>query len=208
MNGWLICLLVLLGLWLLGSIRLGGDVEYSQGGVVIRVRVGPVPVQIYPGKQKAEPGDRGGAFSFIRKKKGKSDLADTPKAGGSVERFKRYFSLGCEAAGALKRRIRVDALRLDLLVAGEDPAKAALLFGRANGALGMLWPVLEQNFDVRDHQFRVGINFQQQKPSIYGFAAFSAPLRRLLSFAIRYGIKFLQLQKDLNRSAVTKKEAI
>ena len=203
MNWWQIGLLVLLLLWLLGRIRLGGDVEYSAEGLRARVRFGVFHLTVFPMKKKPE-----------EKKKPKEKKAKPPektkkaKRGGGLERFKRYVSLGCEAAGALKRRIRIDDLKLDLLMAGEDAYKAAMGFGHVNAVLGMLWPLLDQNFEVKSHRFRTAVDFRKPKPEIYAYAAFSARIGQLISFAIRYGIKFFMLLRAAKKPAATKKEAI
>ena len=189
MTWWQICLLILAIFWLLGRVRLGGDVEYSVDGLRARVRLGAFHLVVFPVKKKEKKQKE----EKPKEKKPKPPKEKKPKQGGGLERFKRYVSLGCEAAGALKRRIRIDDLKLDLLMAGEDAYKVAMGFGNANAALGMLWPLLDQNFEVKDHRFRTAVDFLKQKPEIYAFAAFSARIGQLISFLIRYGIRFFML---------------
>lgn len=206
MSWWQISLLVLFFIWLLGRIRVGGDVEYSAEGLRARIRLGIFHLTVFPLKKKPRKAEQKGTKP--KEKKTKPSKEKKPKQGGSLGRFKGYVSLGCEAAGALKRRIRIDDLKLDLLMAGEDAYQVAMGFGHANAVLGMLWPLLDQNFEVKDHRFRTGVDFLKPKPEIYAFAAFSARIGQLISFAIRYGIKFFILMRANKQSAIKKKEAI
>ena len=181
---------VILALFLLGLIRLGGGVKYSQDGLYIRLRVGKLSFLVYPRKKKERPPKP--PKEKPREEKPKEEKPKSEK-GGSLELVKGILPLVCQAAGELKRKIRIDTLWLELTVAADNAASAAMGYGYANMALGMLWPLLEQNFEIKDPRISTQVNFQTDAPTIYINAALSLRLGQLVSFSLRFGWKFLRL---------------
>lgn len=180
---------VALGLFLLGLIRLGGAAEYSEEGLSVKFRIGQLRFRVFPVREKKEKK----APKKKKKKKPQEEKAPKAKRGGPLELVKRYLPLICEAAGELKRKIRIDQLYLDLVIASGSASGTAMAFGYSNMALGMIWPLIEQNFDVRDPRIRTGADFSAQSTWVYINAAFSARLGQLVSFALRFGWKFLRI---------------
>lgn len=203
---------ILLILFLLGLVRVGGGGEYSAQGFTAWLRLGPFRIKAFPLKEKTKKKQ-----AKKRKEKKPSKAKKTqpeapkaaeekPKKGGALAQVKEFLPLICEAAGALKRRIRIDKLNLDYTLAGkEDAAAAAMSFGYSNAAVGMILALFEQNFDVKERRVRTAVDFNADSPKIYVYAAISARLGQLVSFALRFGWKFLMVyQKTKN----PKKEAI
>lgn len=182
--------IILLILFLIGMIRVGGIAEYSAGGLLVWIRAGLFKVQIIPGKKKG-------------KKKPKPKKEEKPKPekveesgerkGGPLHLVKVYLPLVCEAAGELLHRIRIDTLYLDFISGAREAASAAMTLGYSNLALGMLWPLIDHTFEVKEHRIRTGVDFDAESPTVCGKAAFSARIGQLVSFALRFGIKFLKL---------------
>lgn len=194
---------VVLVLFLLGSIRVGGGGEYSADGAQAWVKVGPFHIRVFPLREKKERSKKKKAEKA--QPKPKKEPEEKPKQGGTFVLIKEYLPLICEAAGVLKRHIRIDELMLDYTLAGkEDAAAAAMNFGYSNAAVGMILALFEQNFDVKTRRVRTAVDFNADSPKIYVYAAISAQLGQLVSFALRFGWKFLMYQKTKN----PKKEAI
>lgn len=200
---------VVLVLFLLGRIRLGGEAEYSSAGFFVKVRAGWFRFRVFPlkGEKKEKPAKPQKAKPSAHKT-GKPKEAPEPRKGGSLELIKRLLPLACEAAGELKRKIRIDRLYLDLTVASADAAGTAMAYGYANMALGMLWPLIEQNFEVKDPKLHTGVDFTAQSPAVYLNAAFSARLGQLVSFGLRFGWKALRIYLQSRGNKKTQKEAI
>lgn len=195
---------LLLLLCLLGLVRVGGGAEYSDRGFFVRVKIGIISIQVYPfpnkKKEKRPKKEK-------NKKKQSADATPTKKKGGSLARLRYYLPLVGEAAGMLKQRIRIDKLYLDLLIATRDAADTALAYGYANMILGILWPVLEENFEVCDHRIQTGVDFDTDSPTVYVEAAFSARIGQLFSLGCRLGWKFLKIYREEKRKNL-QKEAI
>lgn len=188
--------IILLILFLIGLVRVGGIAEYSMDGLRVWIRAGLFRLRIIPGGKtdKKKP----------PKKKKQPKPPSTPqpqsppeepkkKKGGPLHLVKLYLPLVCEAAGELLHRIRIDTLYLDFISGAREAYNAAMTLGYTNIALGMLWPLIDQNFEVKDHRIRTGVDFEADSPTVYGKAAFSARIGQLVSFALRFGIKFLKL---------------
>lgn len=198
---------VVLTLFLLSLVRLGGGVKYSQDGLYVRLRVGRLSFLVYP-RRKKEKGDPPKAPKEKPGEKPKPGPEKEREHGGPLELVKRYLPLVCEAAGELKRKIRVDTLWLELTMAGENAAAAAMAYGYANMALGMLWPLLEQNFEIRDPRVNTRVEFETSAPTVYINAALSLRLGQLVSFTLRFGWKFLRLYLQTRPGVKSQKEAI
>lgn len=193
---------IALALFLLGLIRVGGGGEYSAQGLTAWIKLGPFQIKVFPRKKKEKKPSK----AKRSPSKAQKPAEEKPKSGGALTRVKEFLPLICEAAGALKRRIRIDKLYLDYTLAGkEDAASAAMNFGYSNAAVGMILPLFEQNFEVKDRRVRTAVDFNADSPKIYIYAVISARLGQLVSFALRFGWKFLMVyQKTKN----PKKEAI
>ncbi len=204
---------LLLAVFLLGRIRVGGEAEYEETGLLVKARVGFLHFQIFPLKKKREKTEKKKKPSRKKKessaeKKKEPEPPPKEKKGGPLELVKRWLPLVCEAAGELKRRIRIDKLYLDLTIASGDAAGTAMAYGYANMALGMLWPVIEQNFEVRDPKLRTGVDFTGRSAAVYIAAVFSARLGQLCSFGLRFGWKFLRIYWKTRPRTKSQKEAI
>ncbi len=195
-----IAAVIVLVLFLLSLVRLGGNVTYGEAGVTVRIRFGAFQIQVLPRKTKGEKKEK--------EPQKKTEKKPEKKKGGSISLLKRVLPLVGEAAGELKRRIRIDRLYLDFISGGEDAAGAAMAYGYANMAVGMIWPILENNFDVRDRCIRTAVDFSAPGHTIYIDAAFSARLGQLVSFALRFGWKFLRAYLEEKRNKNMRKEAV
>ena len=204
MSGWMVCLIILAVLMLLAMVRVGGAAEFSAGGMIVWVRAGGFRWKVYPKKKRKEKETR----KARKAKPEKEGEAPRHKPGGAIETLRRFLPLIGEAAGELKRRIRIDTLHLDFVAAAPDAAMAAMAFGGANAAVGMIWPIFEQNFDIRDHRIRTTVDFQAGKPMVYLYAAFSGRIGQFVSFGARYAVKCLRIYQSGKRPANTQKEAI
>lgn len=193
---------ILLALFLLGLIRVGGGGEYSAQGLTAWLKLGPFQIKVFPLKKKKEKR----AEAKKAQPKPQKPTKEKPKQGGALARVREFLPLICEAAGALKRRIRIDKLYLDYTLPGKvDAAAAAMSFGYSNAAVGMILPLFEQNFDVKERRVRTAVDFNADSPKIYVYTVISARLGQLVSFALRFGWKFLMIyQKTKNPT----KEAI
>lgn len=195
---------IALALILIGQIRVGAAAEYSEAGLLLSLRAGPFRVQLYPVKTRARkkekkpkppsrhPADSGAA---AQKKSGKD----------TVKLALRFVPLLGEAAGRFKRKIQIDRLTLHVIWAASDPAAAAMGYGAGNAALGMIRPVIEHNFKVKDRDLRVDVDFERQKPEFAAQAQATLTIAQGVALAVCLGWKALKLFLGIRREQKNQK---
>ena len=185
MGLWIALGLILL-LGLLSQVRLGAAVDYDGGGLQVRLRLGLLRLRVYP----------------LRQRKGRDRKKEAPPAppqppsggaprGGSLALLREVLPIIAEAAGRLRRRLRVDRLALDVRLAAPDPAAAALSFGGANAALGILVPLLERSLDIRSREIRTAVDFQRKAPSADLHVVLTLTIGQGLALAFHLGRRAL-----------------
>lgn len=205
MTVWIVLGAIAAALVLLSLARVGGTVEYSRSGVLIRLRAGPLRIRVYPPRPKKADGQE--KPKRVKKKPKPEEEQPEPKPGGQLGPLKAALPVVADAAGQLRRKVRVDRLLLDVTAAASDPAAAALAFGGVNAAIGMIWPLLENNFNIGDRRIRTRVDFNLTEPEIYLYGSFSLRLGQAAALALRLGIRFLKLWSGRNQEQ-TKKEAV
>lgn len=183
---------VVLVLFLIGQIRVGGQAEFNAEGFFLWVRLGKIKIKILPAKPKEETAEK--PKKKKRPKKPKKEKEPTPlpeKVGGALEYAKELLPVALEAAGGLLRGLRVDVLRLELTAGSPDPADAAMVYGQANAALGALWVPLTKAFKVKDGSARVKLDFDAPGMTVYGAAGLSIKIGAVVLISLRAGSKAL-----------------
>lgn len=191
---------IVLLLILFSFVRLGTVVEYSAEGLVIRVRVGLFRFTVYPMKKK----EKKSKARKAKEKQARETEEEAPKTGGTLSAFREVLPQIANVLGQFKRKLQVDKLYLDYTAAASDPAAAALAFGRANAAVGMIWPVFEQNLNVKERRIRTYVDFHQAEPVIYVLVACSLTIGQMIALAIGALKVFLQFRNQQKKQ----KEAV
>ncbi len=212
MTVFLVLCAVLAVFWLLGRLRLGALARYDEDGLRVRIIAGPLRLTLFPAKPRSEEEKARQREKKKRsqekkaRKKARDDAKkrekdakwrqqhpeeEPEKKGGALLPVAKLLPLVAEAGGALRRRIRVDELTLHLTWASGDAMETALGYGRANAVMGMIWPLVDQNFTVKKHDLGVAVDFTADSPTIMCQAALTMRLGQLVSFALRLGSKFL-----------------
>mgnify|MGYP007003801905 CR=1 FL=1 len=207
MTFWKVLLIILLVLWLISLIRIGGRVSYGEAGLFAAALAGPFRIQILPAKpKKKKPGKK--------PKKEKPPVAEKhkkePEEGqpGALSRLMKLLPVVGQACGALKRKIRIDDLDLELIWGGSDPAAIALGYGQANAVLGMIWPIFDHNFKVKHHSFQIGLDYDRPAPAVEVRAAVTLTVGQIFALGIRYGVKVLITWVKSGKTHRKKQEAL
>ena len=144
--GILLALLLLLAVALLIPVKV--RFSYDQGDMALTVRYGPVRRRLFPPPEKDR--DKSPEEKPPRKKKekkAKKEKTKKPKAKINMEQILYALEKLPPILGRALRRtgrsIRVTPLKAYVLVAGNDPADTARLYGRLEAAVGAGLPVLE-----------------------------------------------------------------
>lgn len=200
MTFWIVLVGVLLALWLLGRIRVGAAAAYSEAGFFLSVKAGPAHIQILPApapkKEKTPKKPKKTATQPVA-----ADGAAKPKRNvkDTVSVVLRFLPLVGEAAGRFKRKIRIDYIKLHIIWGASDPAAAAKGYGAGNAAMGILWPVVEHNFKVKERDLHVDVDFDRTKPEFVGEARITITIGQCFSLALILGMKALKIYLGIRR---------
>lgn len=207
MNGWMVLGCVVLALVLLTLVPLGARGQYSREGFRLDVVVGPVTIGVYPKAKKHKPPKK-------KKEENKEEPQQEPAPKksklslGAWHTFRRYLPLICEAAGELRRKIVVRKLNIHLVWADKDPASAAIGYGMIHGVIGGVWNLIDHNFRVKDHKFVVDLDYEKKEPQVQMQTVLTLTVGQLISFGIRYGMKFIAMQREDRKKTENSKEVI
>lgn len=191
MTGWLIAGGVLLLLVLLGQIRLGVAAGCPEDGAFyLSLRIGPFRFKLLPARKKSEAPQKSKKPPKGKKKKKmrKGHEQKKPTAGRRADMLSlalRIVPPAAKAAGRMLRKIRIDRLEMHLIWAADDPASAATGYGKAQAAMGILWPPLEHNFRVKERDLTVDVDFDRAKPVLIAHMQMTLTLGQMLSFGLR-----------------------
>ena len=211
--GWLITLGVVT---LLAVLPLGVSVNYDAVGAVVRVIAGPLKITVFPlpkkekkekkkktPKQKAKSGETAAPApeepkppqppAPSKEKKSKEEK------GGSLLDFLPLVKLVFRFLGDFRRKLRLDNLRVKLIMAADDPCDLAVNYGRIWAAVGNLLPQLERIFVIKKRDIEVACDFTASETLIIARLDVTITLGRLLAlvfgYAIRALIQFLKIMK-------------
>ena len=165
-------IIIIVIILLLALLRFGVTVEYSADGVSLTARVGPLPIRIFPRKEKPGKAAKVKKEKKAKKKKKKEEKPKEKKP-GKLQTFLDLLAAVKKTLGRLRRRLLIKNLTVHLTTGGEDPSKTAMIFGAASAAFGAFTPMLENTFRIRRRDFRASADFDAAEACIYVKAAIS-----------------------------------
>lgn len=231
-----VLLIVLLVLLILLLIPFGGAARYDQDGFAAWVKVLCFRFKVFPRKkgkkkkakkEKSPPQESAGnqdkAEAKPQKKPGKKETASPKKdagngdkaastkqkKGGALDLVRAALPLVKPALAGVKKRLTIDELELFVTWRSDDPADAAIGYGRASAALGALWALVDENFKVKKSRLGCRADFDGGKSEVYASAALSLNLWKTLTLIVPLLVRFLRNYTRLKRARddKTKKEA-
>ena len=197
--GWLIALLIL---FLLAILPLGASVLYDEDGPRVRIVAGPVKIQVFPMKKKAkkEKPKKEAKKKPAKAEKSAKKPAPKPKSGGSWTDFLPLVRVALDLLNDLRRKLRVNELKLHLTMAGDDPCDLAVNYGRMNASLAALLSQLERFLVIQKRDVHIDCDFAASETVILARLDLTITLGRILSIAAVYGVRglktFLNIKKQ------------
>ncbi len=178
-------LLIVLGVLIaIGCIPVGVRAVYDEAAAVWLTVLG-VRIRLYPMKRKKKSKKQDEATQKEKKK-----FKFPPRA-----QLEEYLRLLLEVLGRFRRRLVVKRLTLHAVFSGSDAADAALNYGRAWAAIGVVMPLMEQCFTIRKRD--VGAFLQEGEKTIRLKAELHATLTvgRFLHLALLALWRFYKIYK-------------
>lgn len=200
MTWWMIVLLIVGILFLIGCIPVGASVLYQDAVLTVLAKIGPIQLQLLPKKEKKQKKPKKAKKT---KKSGKKDEAAQPEkkrlpfgAGTLLE----LLELLCRTLGDLRRKLRVNTLRLHVVYGGDDPAKAAIDYGRSWALIGALTPYLDRLFVIKKRDIRPVLDYNTDKMKIDAHLTITITIGRVLALALRAGVGFLKIMNERKKA--------
>ena len=184
--GWLVALLIL---FLLAILPLGASVLYDEDGPRVRILAGPVKIQVFPMKKAQK--DKTKKEAEKKPAKGAKSEAK-PKSGGSWTDFLPLVRIALDLLNDLRRKLRVNELKLHLTMAGDDPCDLAVNYGRMNASLAALIAQLERFLVIKKRDVHIDCDFAADETVILARLDMTITLGRILSIAAVYGVRGLK----------------
>ena len=202
--GWWTLLAVII---LLAILPLGASVLYDADGPRVRIVAGPVKIQVFPMKKKTKKAKKEASPKEPKKQKkqkkqtaAKQEPFPKPRTGGSWTDFLPLVQVVLDLLNDLRRKLRVNELKLHLTMAGDDPCDLAVNYGRMNASLAALIAQLERVLVIQKRDVHVDCDFTASETVILARLDLTITLGRILSIAVRYGVRglmtFLKIKKQ------------
>ena len=199
---WMTVLVILAVLVLIGCIPVGVDARYGAAGVFLAAKLGPFRLQLLPQKpkkKKKKPAKQPPAVKPAEKKP--AEKKQNPLLSGGVDGLLQLLTLALDTLGDLRRKLRVNALMLHVTVpGGDDPAKAAMSYGRAWAAIGALTPALERLFVIKKRDIRPELDYNETKMKADAHLVTTITIGRSLALALRAGVGFLKILNERKKA--------
>ena len=201
---WMTLLVIFAVLVLIGCIPVGVDARYSADGVFLTAKLGPFLLQLLPQKPKKKPKKRKPQQKQPKKTPAKAEPQEkkpNPLLSGGVDGLMQLLDLAFDTLGDLRHKLRVNELTLYVLIGGaDDPAKAAMGYGRAWAAIGAITPSLERLFVIKKRDIRPALDYTISNTQIDAHLVTTITIGRSLALALRAGIRFLKILNERKKA--------
>lgn len=197
---WMTLLVIAAVLVLIGCIPVGVDARYGAAGVFLAAKLGPVRLQLLPQKpKKKKPAKQPPAVKPAEKKP--AEKKQNPLLSGGVDGLLQLLCLAFDTLGDLRRKLRVNELTLHVTVpGGDDPAKAAMNYGRAWAAIGALTPAVERLFVIKKRDIQPELNYNETQMKVDAHLVTTITIGRSLALALRAGVGFLKILNERKKA--------
>ena len=187
----ILCVLAALLLLIVLLLQIPVEVRfrYNQGDFALDLQYGPVKLQLFPGKPENADGKPSEKPQKRGKKKKKKEKPQKPKAKinreqifYAVEKLPPIFGRALRRTGG---SIRVQPLKVYLLVAGYDPADTAVLYGRLEAALAAGLPLLRRVIRIKEEDIRLYVDFTEREMDCIAEVGVALRPWRLVTMGVR-----------------------
>ena len=189
---WMTLLAIFAALVLIGCIPVGVDARYNAEGVFLAAKLGPIRLQLLPQKPKKKKAPE---------KAASQEKKPNPILSGGVDGILQLLDIVLDTLGDLRRKLRVNELTLYVRIGGsDDPAKAAMGYGRAWAAIGAITPSLERLFVIKKRDIRPALDYTISNTQVDAHLVTTITIGRSLALALRAGIRFLKILNERKKA--------
>ena len=207
-------LLIFLGIiTLIGILPVGASVLYDEAGLAVKLLLGPLKILLLPRpkKEKKEKKQKDPKPKTQKVPQPRSDTPspaaepipdgppegapakklEKPKKGGSLTDFLPLADVALDMLASLIGRLRVNFLRLHLILGSGDPADLAINYGRAQAAGATLLAKLNRFLVIKKQDVQIQCDFTSENTTVLARVDLTITVGRALGWAVGYGLKAL-----------------
>lgn len=205
---WMTLLAIFSVLALIGCIPVGVDARYHKDGMFLAAKIWFVKLQLLPAKPK-KPKKPGKAKKSAKKqsepkKDAPAEKKANPLLSGGLDGLMQLLDLAFDTLGDLRRKLRVNELTLRVTIpGGDDPAKAAMQYGRAWAAVGALTPAMERLFVIKKRDIQPFLDYNETSMQVDARLTLTITIGRSLALALRAGIRFLKIMNQRKKGGAS-----
>lgn len=193
---WMTLLAIFAALVLIGCIPVGVDARYNAEGVFLAAKLGPIRLQFLPQKPKKKKKPE-----KAPEKAASQEKKPNPILSGGVDGILQLLDIVLDTLGDLRRKLRVNELTLYVHIGGsDDPAKAAMGYGRAWATIGAITPSLERLFVIKKRDIRPALDYTISNTQVDAHLVTTITIGRSLALALRAGIRFLKILNERKKA--------
>lgn len=181
----------------------------------VTAQIGPVKLQVVPPPEKKPK--RKSQKKRKRRRTGKQPVKEKKKVNLHLTAADIRAALSAvwrAIQGALRRagrRIRIDPMRVSIVLGDENPANTAEWYGWVNAAVWTVMPWLEKTVHMPDPQVHMEMDFNAFETKVSGTVGISYRIGDLLAIGfaaagplLRFLLPFLKRQKAMKKEAAKK----
>ena len=209
MTWWMIVLLIFAIFFLIGCIPVGADVSYLGGALTVKAKIGLLRLTLLPKKpkkpQKQKKPKKSKEKPMPKPEKPKEKKKPQLLSGG-ISGVMELLQFACDTLGDLRRKLRMERLELHVYFgAGDDAAKTAVSYGRAWALIGAMLPMLERIFVIKERDIGAELDYnKEEKMTLDARLRITITIGRAFALALRAGIRFLKIYKEMNKGGAEK----
>jgi len=205
---WMTLLVIFAVLVLIGCIPAGLDARYNKDGAFLAAKIWFVKLQLLPAKPKKpkKPGKKQpkAQKQTEAKKNAPAEKKANPLLSGGLDGLMELLDLAFDTLGNLRRKLRVNELTLRVTIpGGDDPAKAAMNYGRAWAAVGALTPAMERLFVIKKRDIQPFLDYNETNLQLDAHLTLTITIGRSLALALRAGIRFLKIMNQRKKGGAS-----
>ena len=200
---WMTLLAIFAALVLIGCIPVGVDARYNAEGGPKKLRQSRTarrPTRRKPKKKKKQQKQQKKPEK-APEKAASQEKKPNPILSGGVDEILQLLDIVLDTLGDLRRKLRVNELTLYVRIGGsDDPAKAAMGYGRAWAAIGAITPSLERLFVIKKRDIQPALDYTISNTQVDAHLVTTITIGRSLALALRAGIRFLKILNERKKA--------
>ena len=176
---------ILLLLVLLSLVRVGAVLSFGEE-LRVRLQLGPVKLTLLPRPPKKDKPKR------EKKPKKPKKKAPSITARDILDALPALFESLKAGLRKTRRRLRIDPLRIAVVLGGDDPADVGELYGMASAAMYTVMPQLEHLTYMPDPRIHLEADFTAAQTRAEGTVGLSLQIRDLFAIGWAFGRPLLR----------------